>query len=289
MDWAQRITHICDSKGISLSELCELTGFDYKYVHALKTGKSKNPRTEFIQALVTKVGISSDWLITGEGQMSNSWTFDKTDGSPSGGTQIPHSVEFGKSGALIPRHDPPEIRDVGETAGRLYKYPDDVTVYRYKKGSLEPVEIKEPDICGMVFIPVYSQSAAAGPGQPPTQLTETEGKMPLVYDLFGSHNPRFCGICRVVGDSMTDITLSNGDWVIFDRSDVSGDGIFVISMFGEVRVKRLQYRIADQTIVISSENRLRYPEPEVVKADAIAKGNLVIYGRVFSWMHKHPY
>jgi phage repressor protein C with HTH and peptisase S24 domain len=154
---------------------------------------------------------------------------------------------------------------------------------------VEPVAIHAPDPEGVVFIPVFSQTAAAGTGQEITQLFETEGMMPVLYDLLGVHRPEHCGICRVVGDSMTDITLSNGDWALFDRHDIRGDGIFVISMFGEIRVKRLQYRLADRKVIIASENAKRYPDHEIVGADAIERGELRIHGRVFSWMHRHPY
>jgi SOS-response transcriptional repressor LexA/DNA-binding XRE family transcriptional regulator len=309
-DIQHRIVEIRTSLSLNQSKFAEALGVKRPTLIGYETGKSP-PSSEFFQKLRRVFNVDMEWLLEGVGTMFRSDSqIPEREKDNSG--QIHNSCEFGNqeefcepvepfdsknaTGAFLPpgaialrRSEPGEIRDVGETASRLYSYPEDVTVYRYQKGSLEPVEIKEPDITGMVFIPVYSQCAAAGPGQPPTQLQETEGKMPLVYDLFGSHNPKNCGICRVVGDSMTDITLSNGDWVIFDRADTSGDGIFVISMYGEVRVKRLQYRIADQKIVIASENTRRYPEPEIVSADAITKGNLIIYGRVFSWMHKHPY
>jgi len=164
----------------------------------------------------------------------------------------------------------------------------DVTAYKYRKGQTEPIEVLGPDPAGVVFVPIYNQTVAAGPGQPETQLIDTEYMMPVIQDLFGMHRPENCGIVRVVGDSMTDITLSNGDWVIFDRHDIKGDGIFVISMFGEMRVKRLQYRLAERLVVIASENTRRYPEPETVSVELIGR-DLWIHGRVFSWLHKHPY
>ena len=94
---------------------------------------------------------------------------------------------------------------------------------------------------------------------------------------------------QVVGDSMSDISLFNGDWCIFDRVDIQGDGIFVISMFGEMRVKRLQYRLADRKIIIASENQKRYPDAEIISAEMATNGQLSIHGRVFAWFHKHPY
>lgn len=174
---------------------------------------------------------------------------------------------------------------------RHLKQPRNLELYKYKKGKGEPVstQISTVDPEAVAFIPVFGQRAAAGPGQEPTQLEETEGLVPIIYDLFGLHRPESCGIVKVVGDSMSDISLFNGDWCVFDRVDIQGDGIFVISMFGEMRVKRLQYRLSDRKIIIASENKKRYPEPEVISAEVAISGQLTIHGRVFAWFHKHPY
>lgn len=167
--------------------------------------------------------------------------------------------------------------------------PRQIVVYRFLRGRPVPVEVREPDPEGAVLLPLFSQPTAAGPGQPPNQLQETERSIPVLYTLLGARRPENCALVRVAGDSMADIGLFNGDYVLFDRSDTSGDGIFVISLFGETRVKRLQYRLADQKIFIASENAKRYPEPEVVPMSYVQEGNLIIHGRVFAWLHRHPY
>lgn len=167
--------------------------------------------------------------------------------------------------------------------------PREIVVYRFQKGHPVPMEVREPDPEGAVLLPLWSQPTAAGPGQMPTQLAETERSIPVLYTLLGYRRPENCALVRVVGDSMSDVGLFNGDYVLFDRSDRSGDGIFVISLFGETRVKRLQYRLADKKIIIASENTKRYPEPEIVPFDFIQDGSLVIHGRVFAWLHRHPY
>lgn len=305
MEYADRIGEILRFLNTNQRGLAERLGVSRGIVSEFASGR-REPSKDFMIG-ISKLGISIDWFITGNGPLTTKCpTVGHLDGDPKCNTVL--HLEEGQSGdqekveafesslSLVSGadlearcFDHSDIHYLGGDNTRRYQYPKDVTVYRYKKGSVEPMEIKDPEISGMVYIPVFCQSAAAGSGQPDTQLVETDGVMPVVYELFGAHNPRFCGICRVVGDSMTDIALSNGDWVIFDRSDSKGDGIFVISMFGEVRVKRLQYRLADRKIVISSENSRRYPEPEVVGADVVERGDLVIHGRVFSWMHKHPY
>lgn len=167
--------------------------------------------------------------------------------------------------------------------------PREIVTYRFHRGSVEPQEVHAPDPEGAVFLPLYNQAASAGPGQDVSQLPETERTIPVLYQLLGSHRPQFCGVVKVVGDSMADVGLFNGDYVVFDRSDNTGDGIFVISMWAETRVKRLQYRLADKKIVIASENAKRYPDPEVVPVECLERGDLLIHGRVFGWMHRHPY
>ena len=112
--------------------------------------------------------------------------------------------------------------------------------------------------------------------------------MLIVFEMLGGANPRNCGAVRVVGDSMTDMSLYNGDVVIFDRSQIEGNGVYVISIEGEVRVKRLEYRVFEKKLIISSENQRSYPNPEIISFE-YAQEALLIHGEVICWVHKHPY
>jgi SOS-response transcriptional repressor LexA/DNA-binding XRE family transcriptional regulator len=240
--------------------------------------------------------LSVDWLLSGRGEMCNSSTFGG-EGGKSETVSVP--LEGTRAELLLPMRQPDpshmlasQSADIDPAMLALAKrwgYPEDVTVYKYRKGHAEAIPISGPDPEGTVFIPVFSQTVAAGAGQEATQLVETEEMAPVLYALCQGHKPERCGVCRVVGDSMTDVTLFNGDYVVFDRLDIRGDGIFVIGMYGEMRVKRLQYRLADRKIVIASENARRYPDPEIVSAEVIERGELNIYGRVLGWLHRHPY
>jgi len=164
----------------------------------------------------------------------------------------------------------------------------EVSLFKFSHGKPAPIQTHDADPNALVMLPVYSQRAAAGPGQPPTQLAEIEAYIPIIFELLGGAHPRNCGIVRVVGDSMTDMTLYNGDLVIFDRSQIEGDGVYVISMAGDVRVKRLEYRSFEQKIIIRSENAKRYPDPEIITLEQ-AREMLIIHGKVISWVHRHPY
>ena len=161
-------------------------------------------------------------------------------------------------------------------------------LFRFKKGISVPVEATETDTDALVMLPMYSQTASAGPGQTETQLAELEKYIPVVLEMLGGANPKNCGMVRVVGDSMTDMSLFNGDWAIFDRTQVEGDGVYVISIGTDVRVKRLEYRPIEKKIIISSENAKRYPNPEIISYEQ-AENLLSIHGKLICWMHRHPY
>ena len=69
MEWQEIISNILENTGWQLSYLSDLLNVDYKYLHAIKNGKSRNPKTEFIKKLVKTIGINPTWLLTGEGEM----------------------------------------------------------------------------------------------------------------------------------------------------------------------------------------------------------------------------
>lgn len=161
-------------------------------------------------------------------------------------------------------------------------------VFRLKDGSMVTLDAKETDFDALVLLPVFTQTAAAGRGRPETQLQEIDKYIPIVLEMLGGANPRNCGIVRVVGDSMTDMNLFNGDFAIFDRTQIEGDGVYVISIGADVRVKHLEYRPIERKIIISSENAKRYPNPEIISYEQ-AENLLRIHGKVISWLHRNPY
>lgn len=161
-------------------------------------------------------------------------------------------------------------------------------VFRFKHGTTVTLAAKETDFDALVLLPVFTQTAAAGRGQPESQLQEIDRYIPIVLEMLGGANPKNCGIVRVVGDSMTDMNLFNGDFVVFDKTQTEGDGVYVISIGADVRVKHLEYRPIEQKIVISSENAKRYPNPEIISYEQ-AENMLRVHGKVISWLHRNPY
>lgn len=253
-------------------------------VSSIENG-NREPSKEVLIKLAERYSINLNWMLTGDGPM---FTDEKR-------PQEDEPIEV--TGHVMPQTTPdvpPEelttLHGFNEGFNQVYVgYPKDVQVYSFKKGTVHPVQTAPNDPSGMVMLPLFSQRASAGPGEVSTQLPETESIVPVLYDVIGYRDPKYCGVIRVCGDSMSDLTLFNGDWALFDRSDKQGDGVFVISLYGDFRIKRLQYRSSTKEIIIMSENRHRYPDPEIVPKKTLEEGNLVIYGRVFGWLHKHQH
>jgi transcriptional regulator with XRE-family HTH domain len=163
-----------------------------------------------------------------------------------------------------------------------------VSLFKFSHGKPMPIPAYKADPNALVMLPIYSQRASAGPGQSPTQMAEIEAYLPILYELLNGSNHKNCGAVRVTGDSMTDMTIFNGDLVVFDRTKLEGDGVYVISILGDVRVKRIEYRAFEKKIIIRSENQKRYPDPEIISYEQ-AQEMLVIHGKIVCWVHQHPY
>ncbi|MEL3901086.1 MAG: XRE family transcriptional regulator [Treponema phagedenis] len=166
---------------------------------------------------------------------------------------------------------------------------DNYTIFKYDK----PVPISVPveyehDPTRLVLLPFYNQKASAGPGEEPTQLQEVNSFIPVLQEVLRGANPASCGITQVKGDSMTDVGLFSGDFVIFNTAQTDGDGIYVITINGVTRIKRLENRPIEKKIIISSENAKRYPTPEILSYDQATEA-LTIHGKVIGWIHRHFY
>lgn len=173
--------------------------------------------------------------------------------------------------------------------GKMLSQMDNYTIFKYNK----PVPISVPvedehDPTRLVLLPFYNQKASAGPGEEPTQLQEVNSFIPVLQEVLRGANPASCGITQVKGDSMTDVGLFSGDFVIFNTAQTDGDGIYVITINGVTRIKRLENRPIEKKIIISSENAKRYPTPEILSYDQATEA-LTIHGKVIGWIHRHFY
>ena len=60
---------LIEQQGLDKSNLAKKLGFPSRYIADIKAGKSKNPGSDFILALINRLNFSPSWLETGEGEM----------------------------------------------------------------------------------------------------------------------------------------------------------------------------------------------------------------------------
>ena len=186
----------------------------------------------------------------------------------------------------LPVDDDTDIAEAGKLAKEFAN--SEYIIFKYNKFAPRAVATDKTDAAAVVLLPLYSQKAAAGKGEEPTQLGAVDSYLPVVMQLLREANPKTCGVLRVKGDSMTDIGLYDGDYAIFDTKQTEGDGVYVITVNGLTRVKRLENRVIEKKIIISSENARRYPNPEELTYEQ-ASEVLTIHGKVIGWIHSHFY
>ena len=269
LDIAEELKKIRASTGLSQQKFADSVNIPQRTWSNYESGQT-----------TPKMGVL--WALAAKGYVIEGLTSSPMDSLPKEVQGKFHeNLEIAKLGAL-----PEDI--LVESAGQYFEHISKFSFFKFSQKRPMPVPTNEADPNAMVMLPVYSQRAAAGSGQPPTQLEEIEAFLPVVMEILGGSTPRNCGIVRAVGDSMTDMTIFNGDLVIFDRTKIEGDGVYVISIDGDVRIKRLEYRTFEKKLVIRSENQKRYPDPEIITLEQ-AMEMLVIHGKVISWVHRHPY
>lgn len=66
MDWGRIIDIIEKESGKSI---CKELGIRSQYLSDLRSGKSKNPKSEFVLNLIQTFSVSPEWLLTGEGEI----------------------------------------------------------------------------------------------------------------------------------------------------------------------------------------------------------------------------
>lgn len=150
----------------------------------------------------------------------------------------------------------------------------------YNQKGVVPQSDEEPTF----LIPVAPQRISAGNGEDFLSESKYIGHVRILERMAKGIDKTTLIAAAVKGDSMTGVQIFEGDLVIFARGHISENGIYVISLFGEVKVKRLEFRAAEQKIYIHSENS-RYSTESVTMENE----NLIILGKVVGWVHCHPY
>ena len=182
------------------------------------------------------------------------------------------SVEYLVSG-LEADVDSEELKNTGTTVAP--------SKFQMWNGKTLDVQQEEPTI----LVPIAPQRLSAGPGEDfLTSPGENLGHVRILERMARGIDPSRLVAAIVKGDSMTGVQIFSGDVIIFAREYIDENGIYVVSLYGEVKVKRLEFRTGEQMIFIHSENS-RYSTEEI----PMTNENLVILGKVVGWVHCHPY
>jgi len=128
------------------------------------------------------------------------------------------------------------------------------------------------------------QRISAGPGEEFLTESQFNGHVRILERMARGVDKSSLIAATVKCDSMTGVQIFDGDLVIFAHKHISENGLYVISFYGEVKVKRLEFRSVDQKIYIHSENS-KYSTETV----AMDNDNLTILDKVVGWVHTHPY
>lgn len=181
---------------------------------------------------------------------------------------------------LVTGQGPMYLEDKDNGAVTLYAPPQD-TYFITPKGKSEVIASQDGT---EVSIPVLAQRLSAGPGQEWLPDEFSDDRITILKKFVRMYpNDRLCA-AEVRGDSMTGIMLFDADIVVFVRGEVEGDGVYVITMRGEVFVKRLSFNPLTRSVSIISENK-KY---ETIEA-SVDNEDLQILGKVVGWLHHHPY
>lgn len=129
MEWGRIIDTIEEKTGKSV---CKELGIRPQYLSDLRSGKSKNPNSDFVLKLIEAFNLNSNWLLTGEGEMFI------TDAAESAPLQI------------IPQE--------GEEAAGIPFYDIDVMAH-----IAESLDLKEETPAGVLSIPGFKDCIACFP------------------------------------------------------------------------------------------------------------------------------
>lgn len=130
-------------------------------------------------------------------------------------------------------------------------------------------------------IEFYEQEAAAGRGRE-IQDYSSNSSFLIPHSLIQPHRPENLKAVYVSGDSMIDEHINDGDIVIFNTKMVEGNGIYVVSVGNSLLVKRIDFDISDNAVMLISANPAYKPR----KYSGYDLENIKVAGRVVACWHR---
>jgi len=213
---------------MSVQEYAKIMDVKVPTVYSWESGRTSVPQN-ILATLEKRYGISSGWLLTGYG-------------SPLLPSHETESTPLDSKRSVMER-----LQDHLTTMQKLieelkHHSPEVIAPARREKGSAKR------------RIPMLALGVSAGL---PTASDDTIEREIDLADMLLEH-PESTYFIRVVGDSMTDAGISDGDTLIVDCAIQPRAGQVVIAkVYGELTVKR--YIVVDGRPVLRAENR-RYKD-----------------------------
>jgi phage repressor protein C with HTH and peptisase S24 domain len=128
-------------------------------------------------------------------------------------------------------------------------------------------------------IELYEQEAAAGHGREVEEYSEKQ-YFQVPFSLIRPYNPDNLKAVHVSGDSMIEEHINDGDIVIFNIKQITGNGVFVVSVGNSLFVKRVDF--AHDAITLISAN----PAYEPRRYSGYEMNDVKVEGRVVAWYHR---
>ena len=203
---------------MTVAEYAETLSTTAAAVYAWESGRRSVPHS-VIEFLATTHGISATWMLTGQGE------------------------------ALSERTQP-TVKNKLDTTGELRYHLDAMhALLNRLEQEQEPNHIPQT-ANNVYYLPMLSSRVSAGT---PVGVDDTFEQVDLM-EKFVEHKGSMC-VLTVVGDSMTNAGICDGDMLIVDTQAEPKHGHIVIAkVFGELTVKRLL--IQGKKKILQAENPL---------------------------------
>ena len=130
-------------------------------------------------------------------------------------------------------------------------------------------------------IELFEQEAAAGRGRDAEDYPE-KSYFNIPYSLIRPHRAENLRAVHVSGDSMIEEHIIDGDIVIFNTKLTEGNGIYVISVGNSLLVKRVDFDLSNNTLVLISAN----PAYEPRRYSKYELNDIRVEGRVVACYHR---
>jgi SOS-response transcriptional repressor LexA len=210
--------NLLESQGFGRSSLAKKLGFSSRYVADIKAGKSKNPGSDFILALINKLNFNPLWLESGTGEIFSAKKEEK------------HPLVASLEAIIDQRLERIEAKIVeieGRIEAGLPEAPDSGMFVS------EPEPEYDEDQEKVTFV----ENIAAGR---PIFQSEAWSTI-LVPRRYIKTRPEDYYVGRIKGTSMTAAGIPDGCLALFRISDTPrDDAIQIVACQGEATVKRMR-------------------------------------------------